>query len=126
MLCTHDYFTADADGYLYFVDRSDDIIKTRGEKVSSVEVENAIHEHRRRRARPPSIGVPDEVLGEAVRAYVVLEEGAKVGERDVLRACRERLEAYMVPREVMMVAELPQTASGKVRKKGLLEGAPAE
>ena len=71
--------------------------------------------------------MPDEVLGEAVRAYVVLEEGAKVGERDVHpRACRERLEAYMVPREVMMVAELPQTASGKVRKKSLLEGAPAE
>jgi acyl-coenzyme A synthetase/AMP-(fatty) acid ligase len=125
MLCTHDYFTADADGYLAFVDRSDDIIKTRGEKVSSVEVENAIHELAGVR-QAAVVGVPDEVLGESVRAYVVLEEGAKVGERDVLRACRERLEAYMVPREVMMVAELPQTASGKVRKKGLLEGAPAE
>ena len=44
MLCTHDYFMADEDGFLYFVDRSDDIIKTRGEKVSSVEVENAIHD----------------------------------------------------------------------------------
>ena len=58
MLCTHDHFTVDEDGDLYFVDRTDDIIKTRGEKVSSVEVENALHEiaghrngRRRRRAR---------------------------------------------------------------------------
>src|SRR6185295_13103645 len=80
MLCTHDYFTADADGYLAFVDRSDDIIKTRGEKVSSVEVENAIHELAGVR-QAAVIGVPDEVLGEAVRAYVVLEDGAEVGER---------------------------------------------
>ena len=43
-MSTHDHFTVDADGDLYFVDRSDDIIKTRGEKVSSVEVENVLHD----------------------------------------------------------------------------------
>ena len=68
MLCTYDHFTVDADGDLYFVDRSDDIIKTRGEKVSSVEVENAIHEIAGVR-HAAVIGIPDDLLGQAVRAY---------------------------------------------------------
>ena len=72
------------------------------------------------------IGVDDELLGQAVRAYVVLEEGAALSEQDIMRECRERLESFMVPRDVLLVAELPQTASGKVRKKSLVEGAAPE
>jgi acyl-coenzyme A synthetase/AMP-(fatty) acid ligase len=125
MLCTHDYFSVDEDGFLYFVDRSDDIIKTRGEKVSSVEVENAIHDIDGV-SLAAVIGVDDELLGQAVRAYVVLEEGAALTEQDIVRECRERLESFMVPRDVLLVAELPQTASGKVRKKSLVEGAAPE
>lgn len=120
MLCTHDYFTTDADGDLYFVDRSDDIIKTRGEKVSSVEVENALHEMEGI-AQAAVIGVPDDLLGQAVRAYVVPTEGTVLATRDVVRWCRERLEGHMVPRDVILIDALPQTASGKVRKKTLVE-----
>ena len=97
MLCTHDHFTVDEDGDLYFVDRSDDIIKTRGEKVSSVEVENALHDIAGVR-QAAVIGVPDDLLGQAIRAYVVLEEGAELTEQDVMRECRTRLENFMVPR----------------------------
>lgn len=118
MLCTHDHFTVDADGDLYFVDRSDDVIKTRGEKVSSVEVENALHSIPGVRLAAV-VGVPDPLLGQAVRAYVVLDDGADLDEQAVVRACRSQLENFMVPQEVVFVTELPRTESGKVRKKSL-------
>lgn len=120
VLCTHDFFRVDEDGFLYFVGRSDDIIKSRGEKVSPVEVENAI-------ASIPGvrecavIGVDDEVLGQAIRAYVVADEGGNLTESELKRRAMERLEGFMVPRDVVFVAELPKTATGKVRKKSLEE-----
>jgi acyl-CoA synthetase (AMP-forming)/AMP-acid ligase II len=118
--CTSDYFSMDAEGYLYFVDRSDDIIKTRGEKVSSVEVENVLHEIPGVRLAAV-IGVPDELLGQAVRAYVVLDEDVGLSANEILRSCRQRLESFMVPRDVIFVEELPHTDSGKVRKKSLAQ-----
>ena len=66
------------------------------------------------------VGVPDELLGQAVRAYVVLEHGARLTEQEIVRASRAKLEGFMVPKEVRFVAELPQTESGKVRKQSLL------
>ena len=117
-MSTHDHFTVDEDGDLYFVDRSDDIIKTRGEKVSSVEVENALHDVPGIR-QAAVVGVPDELLGQAVRAFVLLDEGAELTELDVIKACRTRLENFMVPRDVVFMTELPHTDSGKIRKKSL-------
>jgi acyl-coenzyme A synthetase/AMP-(fatty) acid ligase len=117
-MSTHDHFTIDEDGDLYFVDRSDDIIKTRGEKVSSVEVENALHDIAGIR-QAAVVGVPDELLGEAVRAFVLLDEGAELTELEVIRECRARLENFMVPRDVVFMTELPHTDSGKIRKKSL-------
>jgi len=124
VLCTHDFFTMDADGDLYFVGRSDDIIKTRGEKVSPVEVENVLH-------RIPGvreaavIGVPDELLGEAIRAFVVLDEGASLTEQLVKRECMAKLESFMVPRDVEFVPELPKTTTQKVSRRLLRElGSP--
>ena len=125
MLCTHDHFTIDDEGFLYFVGRSDDIIKSRGEKVSPAEVEDALYAIPGVR-EAAVIGVPDERLGEAIHAYVALEEDAELSERDVIGGCRERLEGFMVPSRVVFLDELPKTASGKIRKKGLLEStAPA-
>ncbi|MGH3039685.1 MAG: class I adenylate-forming enzyme family protein [Gaiellaceae bacterium] len=123
MLCAQDHFTVDEEGFLYFVGRSDDIIKTRGEKVSPIEVENAIFDIEDVK-EAAVIGVPDEVLGEAIRAFVVLDEGAALTEQDVIAACRTRLENFMVPREVEFLAALPTTATGKVRRKSLKD--PAE
>jgi long-chain acyl-CoA synthetase len=118
MLCTHDHFTVDADGDLYFVDRSDDVIKTRGEKVSSVEVENTLHDIPGVRLAAV-VGVPDPLLGQAIRAYIVPNEGIELEEQAVIRFCRGRLENFMVPQEIVIVDELPRTESGKVRKKSL-------
>jgi amino acid adenylation domain-containing protein len=120
MLCTHDLFRTDQDGFLYFVGRSDDIIKSRGEKVSPVEVENVL-------AGIPGVkeaavaGVPDELLGQAIRAFVVLDPGHTMDARAFRRACMARLENYMVPRDVVFLDELPKTGSGKVRRKSLAE-----
>ena len=120
VLCTHDFFTMDADGDLYFVGRSDDIIKTRGEKVSPVEVENALHRIAGVR-EAAVVGVPDDALGEAIRAFVVLDEGAALTEQQVKRECMALLEGFMVPRDVVFVSELPTTATAKVSRRLLRE-----
>ena len=116
VLCTHDHFRMDEDGQLYFLGRSDDIIKCRGEKVSPVEIENVLYSLPGVR-EAVVVGVPDETLGEAVRAFVVLEPDAALTERDVQRACRARLEAGCVPRDVRFVPELLKTATGKIRRR---------
>jgi amino acid adenylation domain-containing protein len=121
MLCTHDYFKTDDEGFLYFLGRSDDIIKSRGEKVSPVEVENAINGIPGVK-EAAVIGVADELLGQAVRAYVVLDDAGSMSEREFRRHCMGRMESYMVPRDVVFLEDLPKTGSGKVRKKDLAEG----
>ena len=120
VLCTHDIFTMDADGDLYFVGRTDDIIKTRGEKVSPIEVENVLHRIAGVR-EAAVIGVPDENLGEAIRAFIVLDDGASLTEQQVKRECIARLESFMVPRDVRFVSELPKTATAKVSRRLLRE-----
>ncbi len=120
VLCTHDFFRLDDAGLLYFVSRSDDLIKTRGEKVSPLEVENVLYELPGVR-EAAVIGVPERLLGEAVRAYVVLEPNAALGEREIKRACLERLGAVKTPGEIVFVESLPKTASGKIRRQGLRE-----
>jgi long-chain acyl-CoA synthetase len=120
MLCTQDHFRMDEDGFLYFVGRSDEIIKTRGEKVSPVDVENVLYGIRGVR-EAAVIGVPDRLLGEAVRAYVSLEEDASLSDREIIGECRLQLESYMVPKDVVLLDALPKTETGKIRKQSLVE-----
>ena len=118
VLYTGDYCRLDEEGYLYFVGRMDDIIKSRGEKVAPKEVESVI-------VNLPGVkevavvGVPDELLGQAIKAFVVLEEGAVVGDRDILAHCQQRLENFMIPKFVQIVPDLPKTLTGKIKKTGL-------
>jgi len=125
MLCTQDSFTLDEHSFLYFDGRTDDIIKSGGQKVSPVEVENALHSLPEVRDAAV-VGVPDEALGEGIRAFVVLHAGASLTDQEVIRSCRERLEAFMVPHEVLFLPELPSTESGKITKKGLSRSASGE
>lgn len=124
VLCTQDHFRMDEEGYLYFVGRSDDIIKTRGEKVSPVEVENVLHAIAGVR-EAAVVGVADALLGEAIRAYIVRVPGAELGERRVRAECAARLENFMVPKDIVFCDDLPKTATGKVSRKALLEHPPA-
>jgi acyl-coenzyme A synthetase/AMP-(fatty) acid ligase len=119
-LCTHDLFRVDEEGFLYFVGRSDEIVKTRGEKVSPTQVEDALLGIDGVR-EAAVVGVPDEILGEAIRAYVVLEEESTLTEAGVIAACRSTLESYKVPKEVVILNELPKTPTGKIMKRSLVE-----
>jgi long-chain acyl-CoA synthetase len=118
VLCTQDQFRMDDDGFLYFVGRIDDIIKTRGEKVSPVEVENAMLAMAGIR-EVAVIGVADELLGEAIRAYVVLEDGVTLSVGQIRAQCITRLENFMVPQQILLCENLPTTATGKVSKTAL-------
>jgi amino acid adenylation domain-containing protein len=118
VLYSGDLFRTDEEGWLYFVARKDDIIKSRGEKVSPREVENAIHSLEGV-LDVAVIGVSDEVLGQAVKAFVVLKEGHALTEREVIRHCLGHLENFMAPKYVEFVQDLPKTDTGKVKKTGL-------
>lgn len=112
-----DLFRMDDEGYFYFVGRKDDMIKSRGEKVAPKEIENVLY------SLPgvieaAVIGVPDPILGEAIKAFVVSQDG-ELTERDVLRHCQDQLETFMVPQIVEFRNMLPKTASGKIKKTEL-------
>lgn len=113
-LYTGDLFRADEDGFLYFVSRRDDIIKTRGEKVSPQEVERVLYALPGIREAAVG-GIDDPVFGQVIRAYVALEEGASLTEREIIRHCAAALEDYMVPKSVEFRDALPRTTTGKIR-----------
>jgi amino acid adenylation domain-containing protein len=118
LLYSGDLFRTDQEGWLYFVARKDDIIKSRGEKVSPREVENAIY-CLEGVMDAAVVGVPDDLLGEAIKAFVVIKDGHSLSERDVIRHCLARLENFMAPKYVEFVRELPQTDTGKIKKTAL-------
>jgi amino acid adenylation domain-containing protein len=122
VLHTGDLFRADAEGYLYFVARTDDIIKTRGEKVSPREVENCLYEIPGVR-EAAVIGVPDPVLGNAIKAVLAADPESRLTERDVIRHCSARLEDFMVPKHVEFRGELPKSENGKIARRQIAEEA---
>jgi acetyl-CoA synthetase len=128
---TGDLARRDADGYFWFVGRSDDVIKSAGHLIGPFEVESALMEHPAV-AEAGVIGKPDEVVGEVVKAFVSLKPGFAAD--DALRLAllghaRKRLGAAVAPKEIDFVATLPRTRSGKImrrllkaRELGLPEG----
>jgi amino acid adenylation domain-containing protein len=118
VLWTGDYCRLDDEGYLYFVARMDDVIKSRGEKVAPKEVENALTNIAGVR-ETAVIGVPDDLLGQAVKAFVVLDPGVSMSEKDLQKECQKRLESFMVPKYIEIVGELPKTTTGKIKKTDL-------
>ena len=119
VLYTGDLFRMDEDGDLFFVSRTDDIIKCKGEKVSPKEVEDVLHEIPEI-AEAGVIGVDDEQEGQAVKAFVVLRAGQSISEQHVRRYCRSVLEGHMVPKFVTFCDALPKTESGKLKRKALV------
>ncbi|RWM80776.1 MAG: AMP-dependent synthetase [Mesorhizobium sp.] len=115
VLYTGDLFRTDEDGFLYFVGRKDDIIKTRGEKVAPKEVEAVLHAHPDI-AEAVVVGVPDPVLGHAIGALVIRSDPT-LSEKDVMRHCARHLEDFMVPKVIEFRRELPKTDTGKVSRR---------
>lgn len=116
VLCTQDLFRMDEEGFLYFVGRTDHMIKTRGEKVSPVEVENALH--RIKGVREVAVaGIPDRLLGDAICAYVVADP--TLTPRAIRAASATFLEPYAVPDRVILCERLPRGPNGKIDKRSL-------
>jgi long-chain acyl-CoA synthetase len=117
VLRTRDIFRMDEEGYFHFVARSDELIKSRGEKVSPIEVEDviytidAVNEVR-------VIGVPDTILGQAIRAEIVLKDARTLTVQEVKAHCRQFLEDFKIPHAVEFVSSLPKTQGGKIKRSG--------
>ncbi|OGA03592.1 MAG: acetate--CoA ligase [Betaproteobacteria bacterium RIFCSPLOWO2_02_64_14] len=128
---TGDLARVDADGYYWFVGRSDDVIKSAGHLIGPFEVESVLMEHPAV-AEAGVIGKPDPVVGEVVKAFVSLKDGHAPDEAlrmDILAHARKRLGAAVAPKEIAFLPVLPRTRSGKImrrllkaRELGLPEG----
>jgi acyl-coenzyme A synthetase/AMP-(fatty) acid ligase len=117
-LFTGDLFKRDAEGYLYFVARKGDMIKTRGERVSPKEIENVLL-RLDGVLEAAVVGVPDPIFGEIPKAFLVKREDSALTQDDVLSFAAQNMEDFMVPRYVEFISELPKTANGKVDKRSL-------
>jgi long-chain acyl-CoA synthetase len=113
VLHTGDLFRTDERGYYYFVARKDDVIKSRGEKVSPVEVEAVIY-GMSEVAECRIVGVPDNILGSKIKAEIVLHQGRSLDAARVKAHCTEHLEPYKVPHDIEFVQSLPKTEGGKI------------
>ncbi len=110
----------DGDGYIYIVDRIKDMIISGGFNVYATEVEAAISLH------PDVImsavvGIPHDEWGEAVHAEILLREGAKVSEQDIIQHLKQLLSGRKSPKSITFVGELPQSAVGKVLRRHVRE-----
>lgn len=108
----------DEDGYLYVVDRKQDLIITGGANIYPVEIEEVLYTHPAV-AMVAVIGIPDEIKGELAKAYVVLKKGATASEKEIIEYVRDRIAKYKAPRMVEFVDSLPQGPTGKILKKEL-------
>jgi acyl-CoA ligase (AMP-forming) (exosortase A-associated) len=119
-----DLVKKDEDGFLYFVGRRDTMIKSSGFRISPTEVEEVLFQTGKLRGAAV-IGVPDDILGQAIKAFVVAKDGQPVDTDGLIAACGEKMPRYMIPKFVEVLAELPKTSSGKVdypalkRREGL-------
>ncbi|MGH7717820.1 MAG: AMP-binding protein [Gemmatimonadaceae bacterium] len=120
---TGDLATADEEGYLRYESRADDIINSAGYRIGPNEVEQCLMRHPGV-AMAAVIGVPDQIRGQAVKAFVVLAEGREAPteiEVEIQQLVKRRLAAYAYPRELEIVDGLPLTATGKIRRTELRE-----
>lgn len=115
-----DIGTVDRDGYIYIRDRVKDLIISNGNNVYPKEVENALCEHAAVQSAAV-IGVPDEIRGEIVQAFVVLKPGGAVAEPELIEHCARLIGRQKLPRGVTFIGELPLTASGKIQRFQLRE-----
>jgi len=125
-LRTGDEAAVDAEGYVFFSSRADDVITSSGYRIGPSEIEDCLAGHPDV-AMAAVVGVPDPLRTESVRAFVVLRDGAaEAGLAEALIArVRARISPHVAPREVVFVARLPTTATGKIQRRLLRSGGEA-
>jgi acyl-CoA synthetase (AMP-forming)/AMP-acid ligase II len=118
-LYTGDLARVDEDGFIYVVDRAKDFLKCRGEKVSCRQIEEILLEFDEL-IEAAVIGVPDDVLGEAVKAFIVprLRDSSGLPER-MTSFCKSRLAPHHLPKQIVVLPALPKSSVGKVMKTAL-------
>ena len=122
-----DFVTVDEEGYVTFVSREEDLIKSSGYRIGPEEVEDAILKHPAV-ADAGVIGVPDPVRGQNTKAYVILKPGTAPSDelkQQIIETCRDYIAVYKLPREVEFVSELPRTPQGKLLRRVLRDKAAA-
>jgi 2-aminobenzoate-CoA ligase len=118
-----DYVQQDEDGYLWFVSREEDLIKSSGYRIGPEEIEEVLIKHPVV-ADSGVIGVPDPVRGESTKAFVVLKEGVESSEvlkEELIEYCRNYIAVYKLPREIEFTDQLPRTVTGKLLRRILRE-----
>jgi acyl-CoA synthetase (AMP-forming)/AMP-acid ligase II len=119
-----DLVRMDEEGFLYFVGRRDTMIKSSGFRISPTEVEEVLFQTGKV-SGAAVIGLPDDVLGQSIKALVVPRDGDTLDVDTLLAACADKLPRYMVPKKIEVLSQLPKTSSGKVdypalrRREGL-------
>ncbi len=119
-----DYVSVDEDGYFWFVSREDDIIKSSGYRIGPEEIEVTLASHPAV-ADVGVIGVPDEVRGQIAKAFVVLKPGQSLSPEELIAFCKGKIATYKLPREIVIVSELPRTPTGKLLRRVLKQKEPA-
>jgi acetyl-CoA synthetase len=120
-LSTGDLGHKDEDGYLWYDGRSDDVINAAGYRIGPTEVESVIMGHPAVR-EVAAVASPDEKRGVVVKAFVVLNDGHPACDslaREIQNHVKAQTAPYKYPRRIEVVAELPKTVSGKVKRKEL-------
>ncbi len=118
LLFSGDLFQRDEEGFLYFVARKNDLIKVKGERVSPKEIENVLCDMDGI-FESAVIGVPDEIFGHAIKAFIVKNKKSELTEKEVMKYCVKNLEPFMLPKYIEFRDSLPRSANGKIDKKKL-------
>ncbi|HSE36890.1 MAG TPA: AMP-binding protein, partial [Blastocatellia bacterium] len=118
---TGDLGYRDEDGYLYVVDRKSDMIIRGGENIYPREIDEVLYQHPKVKDAA-TVGVPDELHGEAVKSFVVLRDGQQATERELIEFCIERLADFKCPKSIEFVEDIPKGPTGKLLKRELGTG----
>ena len=114
-----DYALRDDDGYLWLLGRADDVLKVAGHRIGTAELESCIVSHHDV-AESAVCGIPDEVKGEVIIAFVVLKQGVsdtKILEKEISEKIRNDIGAIATPKQIYFVSKLPKTRSGKIMRR---------
>jgi acyl-CoA synthetase (AMP-forming)/AMP-acid ligase II len=115
-LYTGDFGRMDDEGYVFIVDRKNDLIISGGKNIYPREIEEVIYTHEAV-SEVAVIGVPDDYWGESVKAFVILKEGGRATDEEIIDLCRKTIASYKKPRSVEFVEELPKSPTGKILKR---------
>lgn len=120
---TGDLGYRDEDGFFYVVDRKSDMIIRGGENIYPREIDEVLYQHPQVKD-VATVGVPDELYGEEVKSFIVLRDGERATEQELIRFCNERLADFKCPKSIEFVEDIPKGPTGKLLKRELTAKTP--